>query len=140
MSRLATSPVEPIVADPPDLTRRSVMSQEWTDLGYFHWRYQPEAVQALLPDGVTVDTHDGAAWVGLIPFVMRRVKPLHVGPLPWLSTFVEINVRTYVIDPQGRRAVWFFSLDVPRRPIVGVARSLFSLPYCSAEPTSWPPA
>lgn len=126
---------EPIVPDPPDLTRRSVMSQEWTDLAYFHWRYEPEDVQRLLPDGVTVDTHDGSAWVGLIPFVMRRVKPLHVGPLPWLSTFVEINVRTYVIDPDGRRAVWFFSLDVPRRPVVGVARALFSLPYCSAGTT-----
>lgn len=128
-------PVEPIVADPPPLAGRSVMSQAWTDLAYFHWRYDAGDVQRLLPDGVRVDTHDGSAWVGLIPFVMRRVKPLHLGPLPWLSTFVEINVRTYVVDPQGRRAVWFFSLDVPRRPIVGIARSLFSLPYCSAATT-----
>lgn len=111
------------------------MSQAWTDLAYFHWRYAPEDVQRLLPDGVTVDTYDGSAWVGLIPFVMRGVKPLHVGPLPWLSTFVEINVRTYVVDPRGRRAVWFFSLDVPRRPVVAVARGLFSLPYCSAATT-----
>lgn len=111
------------------------MSQAWTDLAYFHWRYPPGEVQRLLPEGVTVDVHDGSAWVGLIPFVMRRVKPLHVGPLPWLSTFVEINVRTYVVDRRGRRAVWFFSLDVPRRPIVGLARSLFSLPYCSADTT-----
>ncbi len=133
----ATDPawLEPITAEPPALGRRSVMSQQWTDLAYFHWRYPPGDVQELLPPGLTVDTFDGSAWVGLIPFVMRRVKPLHLGPLPWLSTFVEINVRTYVVDPQGRRAVWFFSLDVPRRPIVATARALFSLPYCSSTTT-----
>jgi uncharacterized protein YqjF (DUF2071 family) len=79
---------------------------------------------------LTVDTHDGAAWVGLVPFVMRDVRVGPVPPLPYLSTFVEINVRTYVVDRRGRRAVWFWSLDVPRSAIVLVARTCFSLPYC----------
>ena len=50
--------------------------------------------------------------------------------MPYLGTFVEINVRTYVVDATGRRAVWFWSLDVPRSLIVGVARTAFALPYC----------
>ncbi|MGI9645273.1 MAG: DUF2071 domain-containing protein, partial [Ilumatobacteraceae bacterium] len=50
--------------------------------------------------------------------------------VPYLGTFVEINVRTYVVDPHGRRSVWFFSLDVPRSVIVTVARTVFALPYC----------
>lgn len=122
--------LQPITAEPPGLGARAVMSQNWTDLGYFHWRYPPAVVQALLPRGVVVDTFDGSAWVGLIPFVMRNVR---IGPLPevpFLSTFVEVNVRTYVVDEQGRRSVWFFSLDVPRAMIVAIARSVFSLPYC----------
>ena len=122
--------LEPIAADPPPLTRRVIMRQRWTELAYFHWRYPPEIVQELLPDGVTVDTFDGDAWVGLIPFVMRDVRVGPLPPVPHLSTFVEINVRTYVIDARGRRAVWFWSLDVPRSLIVAVARSCFSLPYC----------
>lgn len=127
--------IEPVSADPPPLGRRAVLRQEWTDLAYFHWRYEPSEIQATLPAGVTVDTHEGAAWVGLIPFVMRRVRIGPTPPVPWFGTFVEVNVRTYVVDRQGRRSVWFYSLDVPRTVIVGVARSVFSLPYCWSHAT-----
>ncbi len=121
--------LEPVTPDPPVWSRRPVLRQHWSQLAYFHWRYRPDVVQRLLPDGVRVDTFDGSAWVGLIPFEMRDVR---IGPtpaMPWLGSFIETNVRTYVFDAAGRRAVWFFSLDVPRSAIVGVARSVFSLPY-----------
>lgn len=121
---------EPVLADPPPLLKRAVLSQRWAELAYFHWRYPPEDVQRLLPDGVRVDTFDGSAWVGLVPFVMRKVRIGPTPPVPYFGTFHEINVRTYVIDPRGRRAVWFFSLDVPRSAIVAVARAVFALPYC----------
>jgi len=126
-------PIDPITPDPPNWTHRAVLRQRWSELAYFHWRYEPDVVQRLLPEGVWVDTYDGSAWVGLIPFEMRDVQ---VGPtpsVPWLGSFIEINVRTYVVDALGRRAVWFFSLDVPRVAIVGVARTAFSLPYCWAR-------
>ncbi len=122
--------VEPVTADPPPIDRNPVLRQRWCELAYFHWRYDPVDVQRLLPPGVTVDTFDGSAWVGLIPFTMRDVAIGPTPPVPWLGTFIEINVRTYVIDPSGRRAVWFLSLDVPRLAIVGVARTVFALPYC----------
>lgn len=109
-----------------------VLRQRWDELAYFHWAFEPDVVQRLLPDDVQVDTFDGRAWVGLIPFEMRRVQIGPTPPLPYLSSFIEVNVRTYVVDRTGRRAVWFFSLDVPRSAIVGVARSLFALPYCWA--------
>jgi uncharacterized protein YqjF (DUF2071 family) len=125
--------VEAVLADPPALDKRIVLRQRWTELAYFHWAYEPAVVQRLLPDGVRVDTHDDAAWVGLIPFVMRDVRVGPTPPVPYLGTFVEINVRTYVVDPRGRRAVWFFSLDVPRSVVVAVARSVFALPYCWAR-------
>lgn len=121
---------EPVSIEPPPLPGRTIMRQRWSDLAYFHWPYPPEVVQALLPAGLTVDTHDGVAWVGLVPFVMRDVRVGPVPPLPYLGTFVEVNVRTYVVDERGRRAVWFWSLDVPRSAIVLVARTCFSLPYC----------
>ena len=90
-------------------------------------------MQRLLPDGLRVDTFDGAAWVGLIPFEMRDVQFGRTPPMHRLGTFIEVNVRTYVIDALGRRAVWFFSLDVPRSAVVAVARTVFGLPYCWAH-------
>ncbi len=71
--------------------------------------------------------------VGLIPFGTRKVQLGSSPAVPWLGSFIEINVRSYVVDESGRRAVWFFSLDVPRLPIVAVARSVFALPYCWAR-------
>ena len=112
-----------------------MLHQRWDELAYFHWPYDPADVQRHLPDGVTVDTFDGRAWVGLIPFEMRRVRFGPTPPVPYLGDFIEINVRTYVVDPLGRRAIWFFSLDVPRSVVVGVARTVFALPYCFARAT-----
>ena len=125
--------IEPVTPEPPPLGRRAVLHQRWDELAYFHWAYEPAVVQAHLPAGVRVDTLGGRAWVGLIPFEMRRVQLGPTPPIPYLSHFIEINVRTYVVDSLGRRAIWFFSLDVPRSAIVGVARSVFALPYCWAD-------
>lgn len=126
----AVAGCEPVLVDPPALEGRVVMRQRWSDLAYFHWRYPVDVVQARLPPGVSVDTFDGDAWVGLVPFVMRDVRLGPAPALPYFGTFVEINVRTYVVDERGRRAVWFWSLDVPRVAVVAVARTAFSLPYC----------
>ncbi|MEP7113119.1 MAG: DUF2071 domain-containing protein [Ilumatobacteraceae bacterium] len=125
--------VEQISQDPPPWNRRAVLHQRWSELAYFHWPYEPAVVQRLLPAGVRIDTFDGAAWVGLIPFEMRDVQFGRTPPMRRLGSFIEVNVRTYVIDALGRRAVWFFSLDVPRSAAVVVARSAFGLPYCWAR-------
>lgn len=130
ISPVVNRSVEPVLVEPKPWRRRTVLRQTWAELASFHWPYDPAVVQQWLPDGVQVDTFDGRAWVGLIPFEMQRVR---IGPspaVPYLGDFIEINVRTYVIDGQGRRAVWFGSLDVPRSVIVGVARTAFALPYC----------
>lgn len=106
------------------------MLQGWHDLASVHWPYEPELVQRILPEGLRVDTCDGAAWVGLIPFHMRRIRLPGCPPLGRWSTFPETNVRTYVIGPDGRRAVWFASLDISRLAPTLVARATYGLPYC----------
>jgi uncharacterized protein YqjF (DUF2071 family) len=117
---------------PPTTTEpvlRAVMQQGWRDLTYVHWPYEPEQVQGLLPAGLTVDTFDGAAWVGLVAFHMERIRVPGTPAIPYLGTFPETNVRTYVRGPDGRPGVWFHSLDVNRLLPVLVARASYRLPY-----------
>jgi uncharacterized protein YqjF (DUF2071 family) len=104
------------------------MVHRWERLTFLHWSFEPSAVQRLLPAGLTVDTFDGQAWVGLVPFQMW-VAPPRLPALPWLGRFCETNVRTYVRDQHGRAGVWFFSLEAARLPAVVAARSTYRLPY-----------
>lgn len=105
------------------------MVQQWRDLAYIHWRFEPAVVKELLPPGLEVDTFDGSAWVGLVPFSMRGITVPHMPPVPYFGSFPEINVRTYV-RREGVPGVWFFSLDVNRLIPAVVARTTYLLPYC----------
>jgi hypothetical protein len=105
------------------------MVQQWQDLAYIHWRYPIEEIQALLPAGIEVDTFDGSAWVGLIPFSMKNIGLPRMPAVPYFGSFPEVNVRTYV-RRNGVPGVWFFSLDVNRFLPALVARVSYFLPYC----------
>jgi len=109
--------------------RRAALLNRWEEVTFLHWRYEPEAVQRLLPPGLEVDTCEGAAWVGLVLFRMR-IGLLGLPPVPWLLTFPETNVRTYVRMHDGAAGVWFFSLDAARLAPVLVGRSTYRLRYC----------
>ena len=108
---------------------RPIMLQGWKDLTYVHWPYDPAAVQPRLPAGLEVDTFNGSAWVGLVAFRMERIRLPGTPGVPYLGTFPETNVRTYVRGPDGRPGVWFDSLDVTRLLPVLVARASYRLPY-----------
>jgi uncharacterized protein YqjF (DUF2071 family) len=114
------------VCDAP--VERAAMVHHWDELTFLHWRFEPAAVQRLLPAGLTVETIDGSAWVGLVPFFLRVGLP-GVPSVPWLSRFAETNVRTYVLSDDGARGIWFFSLDAARLGAGVVARSTYRLPY-----------
>lgn len=118
----------------PDPVRRAVMRQEWRDLAYLHWRYEPAVVQSLLPKGLSVDTFDGSAWIGLIPFSMRDVGLARGPSVPYFGSFAEVNVRTYV-HVDGKPGVYFFSLDVDRLLPALVARLSYRIPYCWGSTT-----
>lgn len=111
------------------------MLQSWKDVTYVHWPYSRDIVQQHLPAGLEADTFDGQAWVGLVAFHMVGIRLPHTPAVPYLGTFCETNVRTYVRGPHGRPGVWFHSLDVDRLLPVLAARASYRLPYMWSKMT-----
>jgi uncharacterized protein len=108
-----------------------VMRMTWSELLFAHWPVEPDIVARSLPKGVALDTRDGKAWVGVVPFLMSNVAPRFCPAVPGLSRFLELNVRTYV-TVDDKPGVWFFSLDAASRIAVRIARATFNLPYMDA--------
>ena len=112
-----------------------VMTQSWHDLLFAHWRVDERLLRAHVPHAFDIDRFDGSAWLGVVPFTMTNVAPRGAPALPWLSKFPELNVRTYVSPRDGKRGVYFFSLDAARLAAVVAARAMFRLPYFPASMT-----
>jgi len=111
------------------------MTQWWRDLLFAHWPIEPSVIQPLLPNSLEVDTFDNQAWIAVVPFRMTGVRPRLTPPLPWISHFAELNVRTYVRPRQGDQSkpgVYFWSLEASNPVAVAAARNLFHLPYMNA--------
>jgi uncharacterized protein YqjF (DUF2071 family) len=119
----------------PAPARPWALAMRWHDLLFMHWPLRPEALRPLIPPSLHLDTFDGAAWLGVIPFHMTGVRPHYLPALPWFSAFPELNVRTYV-TVEGKPGVWFFSLDATNALAVRGARFLFRLPYHDARMVS----
>jgi uncharacterized protein YqjF (DUF2071 family) len=129
---------------------RAIMRMRWRHLLFAHWPVDVEVLRPLIPPALEIDTFDGRAWVGLVPFTMEDVSPVLLPRAPqaaqgvWSAlwggaiAFHECNVRTYVY-PRGRqhdpsaRGVWFFSLDATSRLAVWGARTFWRLPYFNAR-------
>ena len=107
--------------------------QRWRHLLFLHWEVPVEALRAVLPATLEVDTFEGRAFVGVVPFTMRDVVPSWAPPVPGISHFHELNVRTYVHHRGREPGVWFFSLDAASSVAVLAARAGWGLPYHRAR-------
>ena len=107
-----------------------VMAQTWERLLFAHWPVPPG--QLSVPDGLRLDTFEGSAWLGVTPFRLTGLRLRGTVPLPGISSFLELNVRTYV-TAGGKPGIWFFSLDASSQLAVEAARRLYRLPYFHAD-------
>jgi uncharacterized protein YqjF (DUF2071 family) len=105
----------------------------WEKLLFMHWPVAAPILRPLIPKQLTVDTFDGQAWIGLVPFTMTGIRASGTPAFPWISAFHELNVRTYVHLGGAEPGVWFFSLDAARLLAVLAARAFFFLPYHHAR-------
>ncbi|WP_211339616.1 YqjF family protein [Hymenobacter perfusus] len=117
---------------PARSSRWPLMRQRWSNLLFAHWPVSPEVLRPYLPDRLELDTYDGQAWLGVVPFTMSHIRPLGLPAVPGLSALHELNVRTYA-TLDGVPGVWFLSLDATQPLGVWAARTLFHLPYLHAR-------
>jgi uncharacterized protein YqjF (DUF2071 family) len=135
--------------DGPDLTQSTViaetaqrpwplpdgpwlMAQTWRDLLFAHWALAPETLRERLPRRLSLDTFEDQAWIGITPFEVSGLRLRGLPPVPGVSRFPELNVRTYV-SAGGRPGIFFFSLDAASPLAVLAARRSYRLPYFRAE-------
>jgi len=116
----------------PRPTSPWIMAQTWSRLLFAHWPVTPEMLRPLIPARLSIDTFDGRAWVGVVPFYMSHVRARGLSPVPGTNAFCELNVRTYVTH-EHKAGVWFFSLDAANPLAVFGARRAFHLPYYNAR-------
>lgn len=114
---------------PEDPVRWPASRHRWCEMTFLHWRYDPRVIRPFLAKGLEVDTWEGAAWVSLTPFALRRFR---IGPLPAvepLSSFPETNLRTYVRTGDGRDGLWFLTLEADSLATVVAASTIYGVPY-----------
>src|SRR5262245_4861877 len=109
-----------------------ILRMQWHDLLFMHWPIPAAAIRRYIPPALAIDTFDGTAWIGVVPFRMADVAPRLVPAIPGLSAFAELNMRTYVTIG-GKPGVWFFSLDAENPVAVETARDVFHLNYYNAQ-------
>jgi len=106
--------------------------QRWDRLLFLHFEVQQEALRALVPLRLELDTYEGRAFVTLTPFTVQGARLRGMPMIPGISRFHELNVRTYVRRGEDR-GVWFFSLDAASPAAAAIARASLRLPYCYAR-------
>jgi hypothetical protein len=132
---IARSQLEPDAA--LDYRKPWSLCMRWHDVLFAHWPVDPAVLRPLVPDGLEIETFDGMAWVGVVPFRMSGIRLRRCPPIPGTRAFPELNVRTYVrpvgASGEDARGVWFFSLDATNRTAVRTAKAWFGLPYREAR-------
>ena len=82
----------------------------WRHGLFVHWPVDPDDLRPHVPDQLTLETWDGAAWLSILPFVLADVG-IRGTPSAARIAFPELNVRTYV-RYRGDSGLFFFSIDV----------------------------
>jgi uncharacterized protein len=115
----------------PDAT--PLVHQDWEHLLFLHWEVPVSQLRTLVPSELEIDTFQEKAYVGLLPFTLSAVRPVGLPSVPFLSSFHEVNLRTYVHHRGADPGVWFFSLDASSALAVTAARAAYHLNYFHAQ-------
>ena len=116
----------------PMPNRKHTLDQEWRFLTFMHWRVDIEKLRPHVPEGLEIDTFEGDAYIGLVPFMMKHVRPSWFVSTPGISNFPEFNIRTYV-KKDGIAGVFFLTLEAKSLVTCNFAPRTYGLPYRYAK-------
>ena len=114
---------------------RWTLGQTWEQVLWAHWPVPVPALRASVSDELEIEEHDGSAWLGLVFFRVRALRSRGGLPVPGISSFLQLNVRTYVRGPDGLPGVWFFSIDASSRLAALGVRRIYHMPAFHARMT-----
>jgi len=117
----------------PRPSRPWLMYQEWSKVLFLHAPVPGEILLPLIPRGTVPDLYLGQAWVSILVFTVRNAHPRFAYPLPYLSNFHEINLRTYVRSEKTRvPGITFLDIHASR-VIPSLLGRAYGLPYRDAD-------
>src|SRR5580698_7161725 len=104
---------------------------DWLRAMFIHYEVNPEILQAATP--FELDLDDGRAYVSLVAFTMRGMRPRIGGRFgAWLfrpiATHEFLNVRAYV-KHNGERGIYFLAEWLANPLSVKLGPIAFGLPY-----------
>lgn len=115
--------------------RGPLLLGDWCEAVFFHYAVAPEVLQPFVP--VELDLWESQAFVSLVAFTMRRLRPSLGGRLTeWLmwpfATQWFLNLRTYV-RRGSEGSIYFLKEWNSSRTSGWLAPKLYGLPYCIAR-------
>lgn len=102
--------------------------QEWENVVFLHWQVAIEDLKEFVPDSLTIDLYEGRAWVSLLIFDLKNMRPKFLPAFPPISNFYEINLRTYV-SAENKGGIYFLKLEASNLISAKLAKILTKLPY-----------
>jgi len=106
--------------------------QEWHHTIFLHWEIPVYYIEEFIPNTIKLDTFNNMAWISLVAFDVENMRMRNLLPIPYISNFHEINVRTYVIK-DGIPGIYMFSIETNKIIDVLFTRLFVGLPYQKSD-------
>ena len=109
-----------------------ILTQVWNDMLFLHYQYPSSLIRQFVPQDLELDIYEGKAWISIIPFKVTNMRLRGLPLFPYLHSYLELNVRTYV-KYNNIPGIYFFSLDADKLLAVLSANIGLGLPYKKAH-------
>lgn len=102
--------------------------QEWNDAIFLHYKVDYKLLRKLVPTRLHIDTFEDNAWISIVLFKMKHIRPRNLPAIYSISFFNEVNIRTYV-HVEDKPGVYFLDIIADNRISCFLAKQFSGLPY-----------